>query len=284
MYQVYAAKKKRVDSGLRTDEVIAPLRTFGASGAAPRLFDGTAKLEEGFDFKDAREMFRGLAWEEMGSALGNLEKNNHCPRALQEAKQTSDKSRAARARGSFSVAFTPAELAKAVALAKKKAGEISKAANDLERLRQHLARKYGSVTAAWRLALDLDGSGSVSFTEWTRGLQTAGFSGSMKTTFRALDGDDSGVVMFSEFIPQGALRLTNFRDKLEQAYGKDLKQAWKKIDRDGNNNLSEKDFEAVLQEIGYTASSARILFVDLRFAPNRKYLNLKDFQEMPKVS
>jgi len=283
MYQVYAAKKKRVDSGLRTEEVVAPIRTFAVSGAPPRLFDGTAKLEEDFDFKDAREMFRGLAWEEMGTALGNLDQNNKCPRALQEAKQASDKSRAARARGSFSVAFTPAELAKAVALAKKKAGEISKAANDLERLRQHLARKYGSVTAAWRLALDSDGSGSLSFTEWTRGLQIAGFSGSMKTTFRALDANDSGMVKFSEFMPQAAFRLTDFRQKLLQAYGTDLQQAWRKIDRDGNNNLSEKDFEALLQTIGYTASPPRNLFIELRFAPNRKYLNLKDFQEMPKV-
>lgn len=279
MYQQQRACSTRIDTGLRKDEMKTPNRTYPTGGGPPRLYDGGEKLEDDFNFKDAREMFRGEAWESMNETLRTMEQFKPKARALDEANKTAKRS------GSFSNAVTPEELQKQKQFSKRKEQQIECVREDLEKLKKHMVRHYGTICAAWRHGLDFDGNGKLSFAEWSKALRQVGFEGNIKATYKVLDDDSSGIVTFGELEPEWAGRLKEFTEKLMKYYGDgkfNWETVWKKIDDNGNNQLDKAEFEEVCELIGYTGRPWD-LFKELRFHPSRRFLNLEDFQSMPKV-
>jgi len=286
MYQQQRACSTRIDTGLRKDEMVKASRTYpGANGGPPRLYDGGEKLEEDFDFQDAREMFRGEAWESMGETLRSIDRFKSKGRGLEEANKNLQKSKL---RGSFSVGVTPAELAKAQQMSKRKEQQIEETREDIEKIRKHLVRHYGTICAAWRHGLDFDGNGRLTFAEWSKALRQIGYEGCIKATYKLLDEDGSGNVTFDELEPEWAERLKEFNSKVMQHFGLKGRQVeweavWSKIDDNGNNQLDKAEFEEVCELIGYSGKPWD-LFKEFRFHPSRRFLSLEDFQAMPKVS
>jgi len=61
-----------------------------------------------------------------------------------------------------------------------------------------LVRRFGSIETAWREAFDVDGSGTVNFTEFGLGCKVAGFVGNATRIWAALDDDCSGEISLDE--------------------------------------------------------------------------------------
>merc|ERR1712146_553051 len=97
-------------------------------------------------------------------------------------------------RGSFSAAVTPEALALAQTGIKSAARQMKddKVALQLEELKKSLARKYGSLSAAWRLMMDPGHHGKLSFAEWSTVLREHGFEGDIRAAYKLLDDDSSG--------------------------------------------------------------------------------------------
>ena len=54
--------------------------------------------------------------------------------------------------------------------------------------------KWGNLYRAWKEALDLDGSGSLGFTEFAMACRNEGFLGPIKKIFNELDADKEGII------------------------------------------------------------------------------------------
>jgi len=290
MYQAQRAASKRIDTGLRKDQMQVPFRTNPVCGGPPRLFDGSEPLEENFNLKDARDMFRGEAWETMSETLSKLDEFKPPARSLEEAikKATNlaDKN-ANLPKGSLLGGLTPATPSRVRAIQKSK-DEWTLGADCLISLRRLIIRKYGSITSAWRHGMDFDGNGRLSFAEWSKALRQIGFEGDIKAAFRQLDDDSSGIVTFAEFDPDMAAKMKEFKHKVlnhflerESHNDKDWNEVWVMIDENGNNKLERDEFVEVCETVGYDGEPLE-MFKQLRAHPSRKFLNLEDFQAIPK--
>lgn len=276
MYEAQRATSKRIDTGIRKDEMHVPTRTYPVGGGPPRLFDGSEQLEETFSLKDARDMFRGEAWEMMSETLSKLDEFKPPARPRTVEARKGDK------RGSFSAGVSQAALARAQRSESPKAKERQAlGAADIESLKKLLVRKYGSICAAWRHVLDLDGNGKLSFLEWCKGLRAVGFEGNIKGTYKQLDDDNSGIVTLNELEPELSMRIKDFRIKLHAKYGTHIDDMWRLIDENGNNQLDPGEFDEVCVNIGYEGNSME-LFKQFRSHPSRKFLNKEDFNAIPK--
>merc|ERR1719240_524222 len=113
MYQALRARSHRIDTNLRKCELHAPTRAVPVNGGPPKLFDGSERLEENFSFKDARDMFRGDAWEGMAEALAKANDFKPPSRSLEAGSPRTAKSERqfrGATRGSFSAGVTPEAL------------------------------------------------------------------------------------------------------------------------------------------------------------------------------
>jgi len=274
MQQAQSAASKRIDTGIgRNVEMSTPCRTVPSDGGPPRLFDGSARLESNFSLKDAQDMFRGEAWNSMTETLEMLDEFKPPARSLEQAQKAPINKR-----GSFSSGVTPAELNKAMSKAKKEEAVI--AAADLASLKKLLVRKYGTLWAAWRHALQADGIAQLSFAMFSKSMRMVGFKGNVKAIWKQLDDDNSGLVSFAELDPTLAARISDFKVKTMSAYGQSWEEVWKVVDRDRNMQVDLNEFEEVCNNIGHVGNPVD-LFKQLRAHPSRNFLNLEDFKSIP---
>lgn len=61
-----------------------------------------------------------------------------------------------------------------------------------------LTRKFGTIEVAWEKAFDLDGNGSINFTEFGLGCKASGYVGNATRLWAALDEDRSGEISLDE--------------------------------------------------------------------------------------
>lgn len=272
MYQAQSTASKRIDTGLRKVEMVAPSRTYTVGGGPPRLFDGNDKLEDDFCLSDAQDMFRGEAWELMSETLAALDEFKPPPRSL------TDK------RGSFSSGVTPAALNAAIKRNVKKnhkPDDCNVGAWDLASLKKLLVRKYGTLWSSWRHVLAGDGVWQLSFQMWSKGLRAVGFEGNAKAVWHQLDDDDSGLASFAKLDSQLAKRMLSFRTKVSSKYGESWDVIWEAIDTDHSNQVDLDEFEEVCTNIAYDGDASE-LFNQLKAHPSRKFLNFEDFTAIPK--
>mmetsp|Transcript_84016 Transcript_84016/g.145148 ORF Transcript_84016/g.145148 Transcript_84016/m.145148 type:complete len:262 (-) Transcript_84016:26-811(-) len=81
-------------------------------------------------------------------------------------------------------------------------------AGSVKELKQILVHKYGSVVAAWREAMDKDGSGTLDYKEFLAACREVGFSGSLKKVYSELDRDGSGQISLRELDPTCEMDFT----------------------------------------------------------------------------
>lgn len=285
MYQAQRAASKRIDTGLRKDQMQVPFRTHPVCGGPPKLFDGSEPLEEHFSLKDARDMFRGEAWETMSDTLSKLDNFKPAARSLEEAiKKVTDLAdkNANIPKASFST--TPSR----VRATQKSKEKWSIGADCLVSLKKLIIRKYGTVTSAWRHGMDFDGNGRLAFAEWSKALRHMGFEGDIKETFRQQDYNNSGIVTFAEFDPEMAAKMKEFKHKVlnhflqrELHNDEDWNEVWAMIDENRNNKIESDEFAEVCATIGYEGDPIE-MFRQLRSHPSRKLLHVEDFKAIPK--
>merc|ERR1719324_1079939 len=70
--------------------------------------------------------------------------------------------------------------------------------------KRSLKRKYGNLVRAWRMTLDVDGNGTLTYNEFGPSVRSEGYEGSIRELWNALDEDGGGEVSLYEFDPDSA--------------------------------------------------------------------------------
>mmetsp|Transcript_95536 Transcript_95536/g.212502 ORF Transcript_95536/g.212502 Transcript_95536/m.212502 type:complete len:921 (+) Transcript_95536:1-2763(+) len=168
--------------------------------------------------------------------------------------------------------------------AKKEHKGKNKGASDWASMKTLLLKKYGTVSAAWKHGLDLDGNGKLSFGEFCDACRQIGYIGDLKALFTELDTHKTGLITMDEVDPDAKAALSSFRTLVLDTYG-NLEEAWKAFDKDGNLRLDENEFSERCSDMGYEGDAlalfkylldekgARLLTIDhLQYWVNRKPL------------
>lgn len=136
------------------------------------------------------------------------------------------------------------------------------AANDATSLKKLLVRKYGSITAAWRQALDLAGHGKCSFVDFSKACRDAGFNGNIKACFKEMDTQNKGIITFDELAPDWYEKLHEFADLCREKFG-EFDDCMAEFDKNHNNTIEVEELADVCKSIGYK-HDPKALFNQLR--------------------
>jgi len=137
-------------------------------------------------------------------------------------------------------------------------------AKSLDGFRAVLKRKFGNVIRGWRLAMDQDGNGRLSYMEFCTAVRELGYEGAIKKLWHELDADGTGWISLDELAPRAAEELHLFRVLLEKKYG-NIENAWKRgLDLDGSGGMTIMEFEEACHRIGFRGNARRVFsYLDL---------------------
>jgi Ca2+-binding EF-hand superfamily protein len=177
-------------------------------------------------------------------------------------------------------AMSPMDKAKANLAAKRRAGQSEKdarmEATDWPTLKRALIRKHGTITSAWRLGLDANGNGKVSFIEFGKHVRNLGFQGDIKSIFRELDSNDDGIISFNEVDPDWYGKISQFHRLLHTKH-RTYDSAWAHLDVNRQYVVEVDQFVQFCKDLGYK-EDARALFKQLLQSPNYKQLTITDLE------
>jgi len=156
--------------------------------------------------------------------------------------------------------------------------KLRQGVSDWAHLRSALVHKYGSITAAWRHGLDVNGLGKLSYTVFCQQCHNNSYEGNVKECFAELDIDESGVITFNEIDPEWYRRHSLFRDTIMKKYGS-IEEAWKALDKGHKNSADQDDFEKFCTEIGYT-DHPKGLYKQLLDNPDQLHLTPEDLSSI----
>jgi len=148
---------------------------------------------------------------------------------------------------------------------------------DIQELIDILRAKYGTLTRAWRVALDADASGILDFREFSQALQTIGYVGNMRTLWFNLDDDQSGGVSLKEIDPEAYQSLEKFRVLAGRQYG-GIVNCWHQLlDADKSGTVGLEEFHEACLELGYDDEDEEAeLFGYLLITPGIRYITIHD--------
>jgi len=124
-----------------------------------------------------------------------------------------------------------------------------------------LKHKFGTVVRAWRKAMDVDQSGTLTFREFSHALERVGYHGDFRSLWYQLDADMSGTISLHEMDPVNAQRLEKFRFMCIKQHGS-MKGAWRRVmDVDNSGMCWLHEFQEACQNLGYSdADEIKTLF------------------------
>merc|ERR1712216_910407 len=132
-------------------------------------------------------------------------------------------------------------------------------AKNMAEVRRLLLRRHGTFVRAWRLCLDRDGNGRLSFLEFCRAAREVGYAGNVQTLWSELDNDGSGFVSLKEVDLDTYEILHDFLACVKDRYNT-WKDCWAEaFDVGGSHRLGPSEFAAGCKRIGYFGN-ARTLF------------------------
>lgn len=148
---------------------------------------------------------------------------------------------------------------------------------DIQELIDILRAKYGTLTRAWRVALDADSSGLLDFREFSNALQSIGYVGNMRTLWFNLDDDQSGAISMKEIDPEAYHSLEKFRVLAGQQYG-GVVNCWHQLmDADKSGTVGLEEFHQACAELGYDDEDEEAeLFGYLLITPGLRYITIHD--------
>lgn len=137
--------------------------------------------------------------------------------------------------------------------------------------------RCGSLYQAWREAFDLDGTGHVTFGEFTQALSRLAFHGNIKALWKDLDTDCKGYLVFADLDPEMAALLKDLRKKLVSKYGNMLLAWLKALDTRGTGVAYEPQFIQCCAQVGIQEDAALRLFGVLQPDDHLKYITVQNF-------
>ncbi|CAK9070854.1 unnamed protein product [Durusdinium trenchii] len=114
-----------------------------------------------------------------------------------------------------------------------------------EGFRLLLSRKFGSVAAAWRVSLDPDGNGRISFGEFNHRCRQMGFTGNLRKLWGELDTDKCGFISLKEIDPKDRWQVA-VETRVNQSR---LERPGDRTERRGTAYLVELRFYKVFEEL-----------------------------------
>jgi len=121
-------------------------------------------------------------------------------------------------------------------------------------LKTLLRRKFGNMVRGWRLALDSDGNGMLTYNEFIVALRSQGYEGSLRQLWETLNEDGDGSISLYELCPDSAQQLHSFKEHLFERY-KTVHLAWKALDPKGLKFLTGDGFVMACGRIRFKAAT-----------------------------
>merc|ERR1719421_1527418 len=132
-------------------------------------------------------------------------------------------------------------------------------ASNLEEFKGVMTRKYGNLLRAWKLGLDTDGSGKISFVEFCNAARSQGFAGNLKGLWKEMGGADDGFVELHEWAPEISALMASFMKCLKDKHGGSLIKAWKEsLDTDKSGRLGKEELVEAMAKMGWDGDAARV--------------------------
>jgi hypothetical protein len=122
--------------------------------------------------------------------------------------------------------------------------------NTLRDLKDVLKRKYGNLVRAFRLGLDIDGNGVLTYNEFAVACRAFGFEGSLRNLWDQLDVYADGQVCLHEIDANAAELLDSFKKHVFARF-ETAPLAWKAMDRQGLKFLTADSFGKSCKSIGW---------------------------------
>lgn len=158
----------------------------------------------------------------------------------------------------------------------KKEEQLDKAKSSqlADSFRQALCHQFGTLLAAWREALDVDGKGKLTFGEFCFLLNRLGLHYEVRSLWLQLT--DRDFLQFRDLDPETDEMLTELREKLTKEY-QNMLLAWVKgLDTKGNGWVTEKQFVHCCRKVGFAGNAAE-LFRRMQPDTGRGLMSVKDF-------
>jgi len=148
---------------------------------------------------------------------------------------------------------------------------------DVDEFNRNLTNKFGSITRAWRLAMDTDESGQLNFREFCTSAREMGFVGNIRTLWFNLDTDMSGAISLHELDPESAQTLEKFRALSCERYDTIPNMWYQLLDDDRSGSVDVEEFCENVRELGYEDEEEIYrLFGLLLLRPGKRSIQLKD--------
>jgi len=156
----------------------------------------------------------------------------------------------------------------------QKRQQANKLAEDVPSLMKILLKRFGTITAAWAQALDLQGNGRISLMEFLRAMQELNLRGNMRKLFKALDQDGNGSLTLGELDPGAHEAITRFEEFVHEKHGSMI-DAFRAMDIGKKGRLYGADFVEMMTKNGFEGDSEQ-LFRYLCVKPNQSWITLDD--------
>jgi Ca2+-binding EF-hand superfamily protein len=140
-----------------------------------------------------------------------------------------------------------------------------------------LERKFGNRTRAWRLALDADGNGKLSWVEFCKALRSLGYEADIRSIWAELDKDGSDMITIDEIAPIECEMLEAFKNFLCDRFG-NAQAAWKGLASKGQLRLSPDEFVNACRSIGYDRDPKQTHRLLDSHAHGGKQVTIKDLE------
>jgi len=149
--------------------------------------------------------------------------------------------------------------------------------NAVDEFKDALVSKFGTLSRAWRLGLDVDGSGKMDMREFCEALRRLGYVGNIRTLWHLLEGGNSGTISFDELDRKAAAALEKFR-VMSLMNHKSIEHMWKVVmDKDRSNHVGLPLFLEGCKALGYEdEEEVKELFEHLLLRGGSRNLSVED--------
>jgi Ca2+-binding EF-hand superfamily protein len=126
--------------------------------------------------------------------------------------------------------------------------------NGIDELRQILIGKFGTLTRAWRTALDTRDQGIIDCREFCDAMSKISFVGNLRSLWNNMDLDQSGFISLSELDKEGSEALEKFRARCVLKFGS-MQAAWDNcLDINKSGGMSLGEMKAAAKDLGYQST------------------------------
>jgi hypothetical protein len=143
--------------------------------------------------------------------------------------------------------------------------------------RSYLKRLGGNVLRAFRLFLDHDGNGVLTYDEFGPAVRAIGYEGSIKQLWRDLDPNDDGTISLYEVCPKTAKFLQSFKVALTRKYPT-AQTAWRAMTPGGQKSLTLKSFSEACDIVGWKGNTVRLFKMLDAGAMYAKHIYISDIE------